>query len=471
MATNFVPYQPSDATQNAITILMIPCGILSVLGSSLIIRSIRERSKWSPYRRLMFAMSACDIISTAAYVFQPFLGPSDSKYAYTMTIGNDATCTLVGAWTQLTLTAHWYSAALSFYFVSTIRYGVSEASFSRKYEKWIHAIIISFHIITAGVGIIFDVYFQRQIVPGCWVAEPPGGACSGMNCWSGMVAYVFGFPIISTVFIIPINTRLLYTHVKKVVVQGQKKAMESEQNLKLYQSSKQGIDLKDSDRTSVTKMNLSNHTSNNDGTSGQSNIRGNVMRSSDRQLERVRQVRLQSYLYVLSYLVTCIWTIIVQILNSQRLQDQMEHAGRVYLPVLILQAIFVPSQGVSNAMVFFRPKYMAVRKRFASQTKWWCVRRCIYGDCFQPVGQCEMIEDTRRIAPADSKTEAESGVSSSHQNKRNPSRTRPQGGAKSTGATSESENFFVNRRSASVVSIGVASQNESIFQDKRLSNG
>ncbi|CAJ1947339.1 unnamed protein product [Cylindrotheca closterium] len=398
MSADFDPYQPSDTTQTVLSFLSVPFGILSIWGSSFIIRSIRTERKWSPYRRLMVALSLCDIFGTITCVMQPFMGPRDSQYAYSVSIGNDATCTMVGTWFQLALMGQWYCAALSFYFVSTIRHGVTEAAFAGKHERWIHAIIITFHVVTAVAGAIWDLYFQRQINPGCWIAEPPEKGCSGMNCYSELMAYIYGFPTIMALFVILINHRLLYVHVKKTIAEGQHKALEAEQRLRDYQQQDDQLQLQNSDRINKSdrfnkseRINKSDRTKSDrtktEGTLDQTSnhtSRISVLQSSDKQWERVRQVRLQSTLYVTAYFLTFIWSAVINFLNSRRLQNQYEHAGSVYLPLLILQSIFLPSQGLFNAMVFIRPRFNANRKKYPRQTRVWYVKRSIYGECVEP---------------------------------------------------------------------------------------
>ncbi|CAJ1947341.1 unnamed protein product [Cylindrotheca closterium] len=437
MSANFDPYQPSDTIQTVLSFLMVPTGILSTWGSSCIIRSIRKERKWSPYRRLMIALSICDIFSTVAYVLQPFLGPRESPYAYAQTIGNDATCTLMGAWSQLTFMAHWYSAALSFYFVSTVRYGVSETTFARKYERWIHFIIVTFHTVTAVVGAIGDVYFQRQINPGCWVAEPPY-TCSGMNCHSELIAYIFGFPTVIALFVVLINNRLLYTHVKKTIVEGHRKAIEAEKRLRMYQQRQQEQPLQSSDTTKREGTTSPDQTNTGTPTS--------ALQSSDKQWERVRQVRIQSTLYVVAYLITFAWSAIINILNSRRFQEQYEYAGRLYLPLLVLQSIFLPSQGLFNAMVFFRPRFMATRKKHPKQTRSWCARQSIQFEHIKPSSDLGS-QDIRGVVVMKEEEAGEDEVV--QMSKRDPSSIIPPdivSGEEPPSAAQESERYFSSGR-------------------------
>ncbi|KAL3929983.1 MAG: hypothetical protein SGBAC_011967 [Bacillariaceae sp.] len=439
MASELAYYQPDETEQTVLSFLMIPSAILSLLGSSYIIRSIRAEKKSSPYRRLMLAMSVCDIISTVAYVLQPFFGPRDSPFAYVMTIGNDATCTMIGAWNQMTYMAHWYAAALSFYFVSTVRYGVSETTFAKNYERWIHSIIITFHVVTAVFGVVGDVYFQRQINPGCWVATPPH-TCSGANCYPVLIAYIFGFPTIVALFVVLINNIRLYTHVKHTILEGQRKAMEAEERLRMYQQ-KQQQQLQKADED---KKESALEPTNNNATPN------SVLQSSNKQWERVRQVRIQSALYVLAYLITFLWSAIINILVGRDFEDHYQHAGRVYFPLLVLQAIFVPSQGVFNAMVFFRPKFLASRNKFPKQTRSWCARRSVYGEKIKARALIE-VEDMDGVAAEVTEEEEKAAMEVAPvASTRDPSSIIPQGSVSSVPASAaeESERYFSSGRNS-----------------------
>ncbi len=142
-------YIPTPNQQKMISILVIPPSILSFIGSSLIIYHVMHDKKKTPYRRLLLAVSFCDIISTIVWLSQPYFIPSDAINSYVWTFGNDATCTVLGFLTQFTITSHLYSAALSIYFLLSIRFGVREATFAKKYERWMHVVIILFGLATA----------------------------------------------------------------------------------------------------------------------------------------------------------------------------------------------------------------------------------------------------------------------------------------------------------------------------------
>ena len=82
---------------------------------------------------------------------------------------SQTSCEILGVLNQFSFGAHWYAGALSFYFLMTVRCGMREKEFGRKYERFIHFSIILWSVGTAVTGMVIHVYYQRRISPGCWV--------------------------------------------------------------------------------------------------------------------------------------------------------------------------------------------------------------------------------------------------------------------------------------------------------------
>lgn len=102
-------YMPTVPQQKAISILFLPFCMLSFLGSTAIAVYVLRDKKRSAYRRLMLSIAICDMISTTGFALQPFLGPADSIRPYAYFMGTDATCTLLGAFTQFSWSTHLYT--------------------------------------------------------------------------------------------------------------------------------------------------------------------------------------------------------------------------------------------------------------------------------------------------------------------------------------------------------------------------
>eukprot|EP00980_Cylindrotheca_fusiformis_P006834 scaffold1429_cov110-Cylindrotheca_fusiformis.AAC.6 len=520
-------YMPSERQQRFLSIGFIPTAVLSIFGSSLIITSIRNENKITPYRSIMLWLSVFDIIRSLSWTLQPFLSPSDGPDAWVWAFGNDATCNLMGGLGQFGFAAQWYSGLLSFYFVLTARYGVQQQTFG-KVLGFVHGFIIVWSLATAIAGVALDVYGPLRTGPGCWV----DGADCTENCIHDVVAWVFGGAPSALMFLsIFFNNLLLYCHVRGTITKGQKRAMLAEENLSFYGNSKspepsslffqsseswgsqsslfstgkpsseltsskqatskspdqrpmhaQGSKTKpwssessllssgkssfvseetlpkcdDSkpDRRSTFSLTAKSWSSESSLFSSNKSPRlseetltklGNskpldrrsmfaqkarswgsesalissgkppqgrslqltrrsserslsmadllhsanitkpksVLRSSDKQWNLVKDVGKQSFSYVAVYFLCFGWSFALNILARQQYEYEND-AESVFLPLLILQSIFLPAQGLFNAIIFFRPKYLNNRKEYSKETRRWCMRRALFGKRIKP---------------------------------------------------------------------------------------
>lgn len=377
-------YMPSRNQQIVISAVQIPTSLLSFVGSALIIYNIRKMKKKTPYRRILLALSICDILSTIGWLLQPFLTPKDAPDPWVWAVGNDATCVMLGAFSQFGFSAHLYSGLLSFYFLLTVKFGMREEQFQQKYERWCHGIILIFSVSTAIAGIFLKVFRPMIVAPGCWVSAPPEG-CSE-DCPEESIAWIFGgIPSMLMLLCTTISNMLLYCHVRSTILQGQQRSMANQSSLANFgqesnsqtltvdgispKSKKGPKDMADSASGSVSLFSRKSTTSR------------SVLNSSDKQWKRVRDVGKQSFLYVGAYLLSFGWSYAVNILDSRDYEYQPE-SGKVLFPLLVLQSIFLSCQGFFNAIIFFRPKYLQARVKYLDEPKWWVLQQAILGETF-----------------------------------------------------------------------------------------
>lgn len=103
-------------------------------------------------------------------MFQPFFSPNDAEGAFIWTVGNKVSCNILAFVTQFGFSAIMYSAAVSFYFLLTIRFGFQERKFA-KIKRWMHIGILSWSIAAAIVGVSLGLLGQSSRAdPGCWIA-------------------------------------------------------------------------------------------------------------------------------------------------------------------------------------------------------------------------------------------------------------------------------------------------------------
>ncbi|CAJ1962358.1 unnamed protein product [Cylindrotheca closterium] len=386
-------YIPTTTQMKIISLLVIPSSILSFIGSSLIIYNVSHDRKKSPYRRLLLALSVCDIIATSAFVTSPFLTTAGLKHTFVWSFGNPTSCAVQGAITQFSVAAQLYSCCLSFYFLLTIRYGMRETTFEKRLEKIMHFVVITFALGAATTGLVTGMFYPSHVGPGCWWSHPPeGDICANDSCGAEKMAWIFaGFPTLLCIFAIAINNLLLYCHVRSTVLQGQQRAIEIERKLSTYNKNQRAGSDDDNNSIKMSSGKFSNWDSETkrgssmlgSGRWGSSEKPRSVLRSSDKQWQRVKDVGKQSFLYVGAYFLCFSATIVKQGLDGQGL-DKVEGSGSVFLPLLILQSIFLPAQGLLNFMIHFRPKYIQARRKYTHETRLWCLKRTVFPNKMKP---------------------------------------------------------------------------------------
>ena len=365
--------------------------LLSIVGSSVIIFHVWQHPSSStslpaPYRRILLMLSACDILNSITLALAPFLNHD----AWVWSFGNEATCTMLGTLQQLALSTVWYSGLLSLYFVMTVRWGWKQEDFGRKVEPWWHVGIWLFSIITSFTGAVMGFYGPLNLGPGCWVKDYPEGCYEDPNMSCNLsIGFIFGgIPVTSMLLLLIADNLLLYCHVRKTIGKGYKydvtrqtqpqasqvdSAIEAPQNI-LVTSSAPNLD-----KSARSECRIS--------------CRSN-------QETRVRDVGTQSFLYVTTYFLAFLWTYILRTIEAAGYVNE-----RKLFPLLLIQSIFLPSQGFFNMLVFLRPTYVRLRRKFPNKSRLWCIRRALRGNHNNP--QCEKASKTSRVKW---QTNAEKGI-------------------------------------------------------------
>ena len=496
----------STTQQKILSLAVLIPSILSIVGSSIILHLVvKERRRHqnnttSPYRRILFMLSLCDIIATINYGLSPYLMPSSSSTypypnpnAWVWAVGNQATCTMLGTITQFGFSTQFYCGMLSLYFVLTIRKGMKQPTFSKFIEPYCHVGIMLFSITTASVGAVMGFYDVVGLGQGCWVNNWPDKCGSdpedtGGDCKSEFIAWIFGgLPAMTMLLVIVVNNLLLYCHVRSTILRGsryssftnnvtnvpvapppspptttatrgshdaarssssssssmvvvasasaavsqsnslpqqQQQQQEEEeegvhhfhhqqqrqdqhqvvmstvendqrpQNSQLDQPDRHHQQQQRSTRPSFTSSFIfpsSIISSLRPSSSSSPSTRRQQQRQHHRrsrqsgvdpaQLQRIRAVGTQSFLYVSAYLLTYVFSWTIRIAES--LNVSASDSSKMF-PLLLLQSIFLPSQGFLNLLVYLRPPYLRSRKSFPRETRFWCVRRALYGQTVRP---------------------------------------------------------------------------------------
>lgn len=206
----------TDGQEVALSLLYLFSSILSLIGSCTIVyKVLSNRRKATSYDRLMFGLSASDIVSSIAYGLYPFFSPAATSRRV-WSIGSDATCSLLGFLTQFGFAAAIYNGFLSFYYVLTIRYGMDRKFFAKRYEVLMHFFGVSFCLITALTGTAKGMFSEVEVGFGCWVNDFPHG-CIDDECRGALIGGLYGgIPIFFSFIAMMVNHMLVYLHVRTV---------------------------------------------------------------------------------------------------------------------------------------------------------------------------------------------------------------------------------------------------------------
>ena len=173
-------------------------------------------------------------------------------------------------------------------------------------------------------------------IKGCWFSHPPeGDICENDSCGVGKMAWIFGgFPMLLGVMTISTSNLVLFCYVRSTVKRAQERSSKIESTVQVEDEEEDAII-----RTSSLSQRLSGKFSGR--SSGRSSGRAT---SSRKEWQRVKELGNQSFLYVGSYFLCFIWTMTKGALDGEGF-DKLEGSGSIFLPLLILQSIFLPIHG------------------------------------------------------------------------------------------------------------------------------
>jgi hypothetical protein len=309
--------------QKALAILPKLTSMLSFLGSSMIISQVlqSQRNRQNSQQRLVCAMSCIDVtVSTVWFLTNFFVPPWSEEVAWAS--GNQATCNVVqGFIVQLSISAVFYNASLSLYYLVIIRYGFNALKIKRL-EPWIHLVPLSL-----GLGTAITSSFLKLYNPAnwdCWIAPDPPNCQQSYTLWGTdevtdcirgdnatiyQWAFFFG-PLWTAILFITASMTILYRYVKA----------QDERML-------------------------------------QYDFRSQMASANEQQCQRTsrntRQVWSQSVLYVGAFFVTWLFP------TLSRLVQLCGRDPPMWL--ILLSGCFIPSQGFFNALVYFRLRYKKLK--------------------------------------------------------------------------------------------------------------
>eukprot|EP00934_Nitzschia_sp_Nitz4_P005674 Nitzschia sp. Nitz4//scaffold23_size168460//81228//82844//NITZ4_002220-RA/size168460-processed-gene-0.124-mRNA-1//-1//CDS//3329543638//5664//frame0 len=316
----------TSSQERTLASLSLIAGSLSLLSSATIIYLVLRSARMSPYKRILLGLSAIDMVASFTYATAPFLLPAETS-TRAWAKGTPATCNFGGFLNQLSFSAFWYNGFLSFYYLATVRLGMSTRVFAKKWEPWVHILSVGWNLGAASLSVVFNIYEEAELGQLCWIGEvpkncladdPTGSSCHGGTIgWglAGIWALVFFLAVI-------INNVIIYRHVRNTIA-----------------------------RSKATSL------------SGATTLE-----------ERAKSVATQGFLYVGSFLFTYCWAFAVRIMEASGMTAAEE--DRFYI-LYILQAIFLPMQGCFNLLIYVRPNLIQCQKDYPNEPILWSLHRVL----------------------------------------------------------------------------------------------
>lgn len=292
--------------------------------------------------------------------------PSKSGAMYAT--GNQKTCDAQGFVVQFSSAGILYMCSLQFQYLLVIKYGWGERRI-RNVEKWFHAVPILFGAGTAIAALVLEQYNAANW--DCWIAPSPpnctssyevnkGSSDSGLtetDCVRGDNAGFYRWAF----FLVPLWTSIIFCIVAMVLVY--RDVTKTETKSTIWNQSWR------TPRTTTTGDNGNNRSKIEERTVS---TRGTNLKANRSLSDEVKS---QSYRYSTAFFVVWIFPTIARIIQL---------SGNDIHPVLgVLAGTFIGSQGLFNALIYFRPRYykcVKYDKRY--QKVWVLVHSTLFFCCY-----------------------------------------------------------------------------------------
>ena len=136
----------------------------------------RLKKKTSPYRRIIFLISFCDIFYSLAYITGPVMAQKTNPQALWGVSDSNAACILNGFFYSTGLnTSQLYYAALCYFYYCKISKKMTDEQFTRRYEKKIHITIAVICLARACLSFAANTYNTYRTGTFCAIANTPAG--------------------------------------------------------------------------------------------------------------------------------------------------------------------------------------------------------------------------------------------------------------------------------------------------------
>mmetsp|Transcript_25725 Transcript_25725/g.60120 ORF Transcript_25725/g.60120 Transcript_25725/m.60120 type:complete len:547 (-) Transcript_25725:76-1716(-) len=321
--------------------------------------------RYHTYHRLLLSMSIFDVLSSCALFMSTWPIPADtpSKIVYGA-VGNQATCSAQGFFVQFSMGTVLYNATLSVFYLLSIRFRWSPQRVAAKAEPWLHAVPVLFAVGTAIAGVPLGLYNYARFM--CYVVAKPfkcqeswkHGDDPDFPCQRGDNATVYNWafnilPKAAVLIIVTLIMWLCHRHVLRLERRFTKgpSSSDSSRHRRPSQSSRRSREYDDEDDD--------NDDENDDQRSIKDELRDDEAarpaNTGKKGASMSKRIARQSFLYVGALYLTLLPGIV------NRLTELI--AGKRFAAVAMTIALLMPAQGFWNCFIYFRPRYLQVKRR------------------------------------------------------------------------------------------------------------
>mmetsp|Transcript_9157 Transcript_9157/g.25765 ORF Transcript_9157/g.25765 Transcript_9157/m.25765 type:complete len:312 (-) Transcript_9157:70-1005(-) len=272
---------------------------------------------------------------------------NDDKPRVFLASGNDQTCLAQAFLVQFSLAAPVYNASLALCYVLIVKCGWNETKL-KKLSLYLHLAPLVLGLGTAIAGIPLNLYGNASFL--CWISSQGGNPFWFQYRW----AIYFGIILFIAVFIVILMV-MVYLSVRKSEKSsskwqyGSRSAPTSQAS-----SSRRSLASTISKTSNISKIFSSR------SLFGRSASTSEVSSGLSSQQSKSRRVGVQGLFFSGAFILTWLFTISLQLMRL--VHGTAVTARSTYMPIIILQILFLPLQGVFNFLVYMRPRYLQKRQ-------------------------------------------------------------------------------------------------------------
>jgi hypothetical protein len=382
----------TETQQKVLFALPIIPGILSMIGSSLIlyfILSDAKRKLKRVYHRVLAAYSTIDVMVSLQYALSSTVVLKGSPGVYG-TMGNWYTCQASAFFLQFQFSQGLYLAFICLYYLLMVKYRVREQTIAKNIELYVHIFGLLGSLFLGVLLIFLDMYNPGNISTGsCFINCYPANCLreEEVECERGenyLVWSLLAYPPLAVYFqVVLISSVLTYRTVRET---------RNRQNRWSFSQSNLSPDVRSSAFTGERGgSDRRNHSRRDQLWAFISRRPLDVEASEPRPVGRVdplaettKQTFIQCTLYIISFFVSYIAVGVVTVAGL--IYDATEENRTFYFFWVSLIKICVPSTGIWNFWIFFRPRLVVLRKRNPDVSTIALLRQTIFPSRQQAIG-------------------------------------------------------------------------------------